>query len=42
LRRISAGGLGDVDIYDTNGKLIKQLIAGGADGIHGRIDLTGP
>jgi hypothetical protein len=26
----NGAGLGYVDIYDTNGKLIKQLIAGGA------------
>jgi hypothetical protein len=37
----SCGGY--VDIYDTNGKLIKQLIAGGgANGVYGRIDLTNP
>lgn len=37
----SCGGY--VDIYDANGRLIKQLIAGGgADGVYGRIDLTNP
>jgi len=47
----NGAGLGYVDIYDTNGKLIKQLVAGGAlnapwglalapAGVYGRIDLT--
>jgi len=38
----NGAGLGYVDIGDTNGKLSKQLIAGGADGVYGRIDLTTP